>query len=320
MAIERTLFLLLDSGLSQTPQRAGYVALVGRPNAGKSTLLNRLIGEHLSIVTPKAQTTWQRVTGVLTIESDQIVFLDTPGILEVKDLLQRAMLGAALEALAEADLVLLVVDTTRPPGERDAERILSALEETRAPVLVALNKVDSAAASAIEAWETWVRDEIDAPTFRISALEGTGTDALLDHLRAGLPEHPFLYPEDEIASDPVRFFVSELVRETIFEQFRQEIPYSVFCQVEEMRENQDPVYIEVNVFVERKSQKGMLIGNKGQAVRALGAASRKKIETFLGRRVYLQLWVKPLRAWRKNRAYLGQLGFRLPPEDDPKNS
>lgn len=293
---------------------------MGRPNAGKSTLLNQLIGEHLSIVTPKAQTTWQRVTGVLTIDSDQIVFLDTPGILEVKDLLQRAMLGAALEALAEADLVLLVVDTTRPPGARDRERILTALEETRAPVTVALNKVDSAAGSAVEAWEEWVRAELEAPAFRISALDGTGTDVLLDRLREGLPEHPFLYPEDEIASDPVRFFVSELVRETIFEQFRQEIPYSVFCQVEEMRESQDPVYIEVNVFVERKSQKGMVIGNKGHAIRALGAESRKKIETFLGRRVYLQLWVKPLRAWRKNRAYLGQLGFRLPPEDDPQAS
>lgn len=304
--------------MPDTVQRAGYVALVGRPNAGKSTLLNQLIGVHLSIVTPKAQTTWQRVTGVLTVESDQIVFLDTPGILEAKDLFQRAMLGAALEALGEADLVLLVIDTTMPPSKLDRERILTALSEARAPVVAALNKVDVAPGSSIAEWEEWVRDEIDAPTYRISALDGTGTEALLERLRGGLPEHPFLYPEDEIASDPVRFFVAELVRETIFEQFRQEIPYAVFCQVEEMREGQDPVYIEVNIFVERKSQKGMVIGNKGTAIRALGSASREKIETFLGRRVYLQLWVKPLRAWRKNRAYLGQLGFRLPPEDDPQ--
>lgn len=310
---------LPDHLLPDTAQRAGYVALVGRPNAGKSTLLNQLIGVHLSIVTPKAQTTWQRVTGVLTVESDQIVFLDTPGILQAKDLFQRSMLGAALEALAEADLVLLVIDTTRPPTDVDRERILTALSEARAPVVVALNKVDVAAGSAITEWETWVKNEIDAQTFRISALDGTGTEALLQRLRAGLPEHPFLYPDDEIASDPVRFFVAELVRETIFEQYRQEIPYSVFCQVEEMREDQDPVYIEVNVYVERKSQKGMVIGNKGTAIRALGSAAREKIETFLGRRVYLQLWVKPLRAWRKNRAYLGQLGFRLPPDDDAQN-
>ena len=301
--------------LSQTT-RTGYVALVGRPNAGKSTLLNRLIGEHLSIVTAKAQTTWQRVTGLLTIEQDQLIFLDTPGILETRDLLQRAMLGAALEALHEADVVLLVVDTQRPPTDRDAERILSALEETSAPVLAALNKVDQAPLEAVAAWDSWVQSHVDPPTYRISALTGEGTDDLLNVLRERLPEGPFLYPEDEIASDPVRFFVAELVRETIFEQFRQEIPYSVFCQVVEFRESQDPVYIQVNVYVERKSQKGMLIGKQGAAIRALGEASRQKIETFLGHSVYLDLWVKPLRAWRKNRAHLGDLGFRLPPDDD----
>ncbi|KPJ79439.1 MAG: hypothetical protein AMS19_11235 [Gemmatimonas sp. SG8_23] len=297
--------------------RTGYVALVGRPNAGKSTLLNRFIGEHLSIVTPKAQTTWQRVTGVLTVDSDQLIFLDTPGILEAKDLLQRSMLGAALEALEEADVVLLVVDATRAPTDRDAERLLAALEGARAPLLVAINKVDAASSTSIEAWEAWIRDGLgDARSFRISARDGAGTDALLGALREELPPGPFLYPEDEIASDPVRFFVAELVRETIFEQFRQEIPYSVFCQVEEFRESQDPVYIQVVIYVERKSQKGMVIGQKGRAIRAIGEAARPKIETFLGRRVYLDLWVKPLRSWRKNRAHLGQLGFRLPPEDD----
>jgi GTP-binding protein Era len=297
--------------------RTGYVALVGRPNAGKSTLLNRLIGEHLSIVTPKAQTTWQRVTGVLTIDRDQLIFLDTPGILEARDLLQRSMLGAALQALEEADVVLLVVDATRPPTDRDAERLLTALEDKRAPLLVALNKVDAAPERAIQAWEVWVREYLGGPSsFRISALEGSGTSALLEKVRALLPVGPFLYPEDEIASEPVRFFVAELVRETLFEQFRQEIPYSVFCQVEEFRESQDPVYIQVVIYVERKSQKGMIIGQKGKAIRAIGEAARAKIETFLGRHVYLDLWVKPLRSWRKNRAYLGQLGFRLPPEDD----
>jgi len=300
----------------QAVTRTGYVALVGRPNAGKSTLLNQLIGEHLSIVTPKAQTTWQRVTGLLTVEHDQLIFLDTPGILEAKDLLQRAMLAAALEALAEADVVLLVVDGTEPPSARDAERILTALEDVHAPRLVALNKVDAAPAHSLEDWEVWIAEHLDCPVHRVSALDGAGTEDLLLALRERLPEGPFLYPEDEIASDPVRFFVAELVRETIFEQFRQEIPYSVFCQVEEFRESQDPVYIQVNVFVERKSQKGMVIGKRGAAIRALGEESRRKIETFLGRPVYLDLWVKPLRAWRKNRAYLGDLGFRLPPEDE----
>lgn len=301
------------------PTRAGYVALVGRPNAGKSTLLNRLVGEHLSIVTPKAQTTWQRVTGLLTVDTDQLIFLDTPGLLEARDLLQKSMLGAALEALQEADVVLLVVDCTRSPDERDTERIRAALDEATAPRVVALNKVDAAPAEAVSAWERWVGEHLDAETYRISALEGTGVDELLTALRDRLPAGPFLYPEDDIATDPVRFFVAELVRETIFEQFRQEIPYSVFCQVEAFREAQDPVYIQVVVYVERKSQKGMLIGKGGGAIRALGEASRAKIEHFLGRRVYLDLWVKPLRAWRKNRAHLGRLGFRLPPENDSEN-
>lgn len=300
--------------------RAGYVALVGRPNAGKSTLLNRLVGEHLSIVTPKAQTTWQRVTGLLTMETDQLIFLDTPGLLEARDLLQKSMLGAALEALEEADVVLLVVDTTRLPDDVDRERILEAVAGVKAPLHVALNKVDEAPESNVDRWADWVNEALDARVHRISAFDGSGVDDLLEALRASLPPGPFLYPEDEIATEPVRFFVAELVRETIFEQFRQEIPYSVFCQVEAFREAEDPVYIQVVVYVERKSQKGMLIGKKGRAIRALGEASRAKIEHFLGRRVYLDLWVKPLRAWRKNRAHLGRLGFRLPPDDDSQTN
>lgn len=301
------------------PTRAGYVALVGRPNAGKSTLLNRMVGEHLSIVTPKAQTTWQRVTGLLTVDSDQLIFLDTPGLLQARDLLQKSMLGAALEALEEADVVLLVVDTTQPPSEKDRERILGTLEDVSVPLHVALNKIDEASGGDVDGWARWVADELEASVHRISALEGSGVEDLLDALREALPPGPFLYPEDDIATDPVRFFVAEMVRETIFQQFRQEIPYSVFCQVEAFREAQDPIYIQVVIYVERKSQKGMLIGKKGSAIRELGQASREKIEHFLGRSVYLDLWVKPLRAWRKNRAHLGRLGFRVPPEDESEN-
>ncbi|HUF76241.1 MAG TPA: GTPase Era [Longimicrobiales bacterium] len=297
--------------------RSGYVALVGRPNAGKSTLLNRLVGEHLSIVTPKAQTTWQRVTGIRTEGDVQMVFLDTPGLLEARDLLQRTMLAAALEALAEADVVLLVVDAAEPPTADDAGRILSALDEARAPLFVALNKIDAAGSEAVAGWEAWIRDRLPkASVHRVSAKDGRDIEGLMGEVAAALPEAPCLYPEDEIASDPVRFFVAELVRETVFEQYHQEIPYSVYCQVAEMREDQDPVYIHVDVFVERKSQKGILIGKGGAAIRELGSASRAKIEHFLGRRVYLDLWVKPLESWRKSRAHLGRFGFRLPTDDD----
>jgi GTP-binding protein Era len=295
--------------------RTGYVTLVGRPNAGKSTLLNRLVGQHLSIVTSKAQTTWQRVTGLLTTESAQLIFLDTPGLLEARDLLQRSMLGAALEALHEADVVLMVVDATRPPAPRDTARIEAALDEATAPVHIALNKIDRASQADIEAWERWANEGPRGVIHRISALGGEGTKPLLAAVTESLPEGPFLYPEDDVATEPVRFFVAELVRETVFERYGEEIPYSTFCHVEDFRESQNPVYILVNVYVERQSQKRILIGSKGQAIRELGTAARGKIEHFLGCRVYLDLWVKPLKSWRKNRSRLGELGFRVPEDD-----
>ena len=300
--------------------RTGYVTLVGRPNAGKSTLLNQLVGEHLSIVTPKAQTTWQRVTGILSVGTDQMIFLDTPGLLEAKDMLQRAMLGAALEALAEADITILLIDSTTKPDSREAASTIEALSETNAPLHIALNKVDIADEEAIRAWEAWADRELSGSIYKLSSLTGKGVDALLEGLRADLPVGPFLYPEEDIASDSVRFFVAELVRETIFELYHQEIPYSTFCHVEEFRENQDPVYVQVQIFVERESQKGILIGKKGRAIRELGEMARMKIEHFIDMRVYLDLWVKPLKAWRKNRGHLNRLGFRLPESDEPSAS
>jgi GTP-binding protein Era len=298
--------------------RAGYVAIVGPPNAGKSTLLNRFVGEHLSIATPKPQTTWQQVTGILTDESTQIVFVDTPGLLEARDLLQRAMYSAAVDALADSDATLLVVDAARPPDDDEVERVASALGRTTVPLHVALNQLDRAAPTSIEAWERVVAALPGARVHRISAKLGTGTDELLAALRADLPEGPFLYPPDEIASAPLRFFVAELVRETVFELYHQEIPYSVFCQVEEFREEQDPVYIHVDIHVEKASQKAILIGRGGTAIKELGSAARPKIEHLLGRRVYLDLWVKPLESWRKSRAQLGRLGFRLPADDESR--
>jgi GTP-binding protein Era len=278
--------------------------------------MNHLLGQHLSIVTAKAQTTWQRVTGILTSDEAQIIFLDTPGLLQARDLLQRAMLGAALEALHEADVVLLVVDTSYRPTSPETEPLEAALAEARAPVHVALNKVDVAAEDAVRAWEDWAGEGVRGTPHRISALTGKGTRELMDAVTADLPRGPFLYPEDDIATEPVRFFAAELVRETVFEQYGQEIPYSVFCRVEEFREQQDPLYIQVNVYVERPSQKGILIGQGGRAIRALGESSRAKLEHFLERRVYLDLWVKPLKSWRKNRARLGALGFRVPEDDE----
>ncbi len=292
--------------------RAGYVALIGQPNVGKSTLLNALVGEKLSIVTPMAQTTWRRVTGIHTTADVQMIVLDTPGLLEPKNLLQGAMIEEARHALRDADVVLVMVDATRPIDDGALATMTSALALANAPRIAAVNKVDEAPEAAVDERLRWCEQALGARALPISALRGTGVEELRSAIASALPAAPFLYPEDEIASEPVRFFVTELIRETVFERYREEIPYSTFCQVEEFREQQEPVYIGVTVFVERDSQKAILVGKKGAGVRELGRAARSKIEHFIGRPVYLDLWVKTLEGWRRKRGELGRLGFHVP--------
>jgi GTP-binding protein Era len=311
MSVENT---STSSGDGNT--RSGYVTLIGKPNAGKSTLMNALIGERLSIVTPKAQTTWQRITGILTHEDVQVIFLDTPGLLEPRDLLQRTMLSAALEALSEADVILLVLDTAEPFSEADKELLKTSLAEApKVPLLVALNKTDLAHPDVVRDVSDWVQAALGAEAFPLSALEETGLAPLLSRLREVTPPGPHLYPADEIARDPVRFFVGEMIRETVFQEYFQEIPYSTFCQIGEFREGETPVYIQAHLYVERNSQKRILIGKGGASIRNLGTLSRKKIEDFLGKQVYLDLWVKVLSDWRRRRGHLKQLGFQVPEED-----
>jgi GTP-binding protein Era len=304
-----------ESGDSITT-RAGTIALVGRPNAGKSTLLNAFIGEKLSIVANKAQTTWRRVTGIYTSDRAQAIFLDTPGLLEVRDLLQRSMLHEAREALREADVVLLVVDATRPLDETTHPVVRDSLAESSAPLFAAINKSDLAPPGRANELARWATRELGARAFITSALRESGIQALRDALEEALPRSPFLYDPEDIASQPIRFFVAELIRETVFEQFAQEIPYSVFCEVDEFREAEDPVYIRVIVFVDRQSQKEILIGQGGRAIRQLGTAARGKVEHLIGRTVYLDLWVKALPGWRRKRGHLARFGFRVPEDDE----
>lgn len=298
----------------ETVTRAGHVALVGRPNVGKSTLLNSFLGEKLSIVTPRAQTTRERVTGILTTEHAQLVFVDTPGLLEPKYALQRAMRAWALEALADADVVLLLLDATRPDELPDAEA-LDALRARRDALIVAVNKTDAGSEEDIAALEAWSRAELGLEAHRLSASTGHGVAELLGALEARLPVSPFLYPEDELAVQSVRFFVTELIRETIFEEYEQEVPYSTAVRIEEYREAADPIYIRATIYVERESQKQILIGRGGARIKRLGARAREKIEAFLGQRVYLDLWVKPLANWRRKVGTLQYLGYPVPRED-----
>lgn len=293
---------------------AGHIALVGRPNVGKSTLLNRLAGEKLSIVTPREQTTRERVMGILTTDDAQLIFVDTPGLLEPRYLLQRSMLGQALAALGDADVVLLILDATRPEETKPGGEALERLESRRSDLVVAVNKVDAASKDAVEGLSSWAASALEAEPHRISAEQGDGVAELRKALDARLPVSPFLYPADEIAVQPMRFFVAELVRETIFDLYEQEVPYSTVVRVEEYREAESPIYIRATVYVERETQKGIIIGKGGVAIRELGERSRVKIEAFVGAKVYLDLWVKTLTGWRKKASSLKRLGYPVPEE------
>ncbi len=291
--------------------RAGDVALVGRPNVGKSTLLNQLIGEKLSIVTPRAQTTREAVTGILTTETAQLIFVDTPGLLDPSYTLQRAMLETALEVIRDADLALLLLDATRPE-ELPSGEALAALKGKGDALYVVINKLDAARAESVDELRDWSARELGRTPMEISAATGEGTPAILEILTAALPHSPFYYPADDLAVQPVRFFVAEMIRETIFEEYEEEIPYATIAAIDEYREGTDPVFIRATVYVERESQKGILVGKGGAGIKRLGERSREKIEAFVGAHVYLDLHVKSLPNWRKKVATLQYLGFPVP--------
>jgi GTP-binding protein Era len=296
--------------------RAGFVAIVGRPNAGKSTLLNALLGTRLSIVTPRAQTTWAPVTGILTLPKAQLVLVDTPGIvLEPTQLLHRALVATVMKSVDGADSTLWVVDGSKAPGEADGEILARLKSAGRGALVVALNKCDQREGIPDPSWEGFVPTE--AIRFvPISARTGAGMDQLRDTLVDSVPESPFLFPEEDLGTAPLRFFVAEMIREVILEQFRDEVPWAVLPKIEAFREGDgpNPTVIEATLFVERPSQKGILIGKQGQAIRELGSEARRRIETFLGEHVYLDLRVKVLPGWRKKVGILRGMGLTVPEE------
>ena len=284
--------------------KAGIVAVVGKPNVGKSTLLNRIVGEKLSITSPKPQSTRDRVVGIHTTDDAQMVILDTPGLLNPRYALQEAMRATALRALEDADVVVYLGDATEGPPE--ALATAAQLEKPlAATVVVALNKSDSLSAAARE------RLAADDSVQLVSALNGDGVKTLMDSVAEKLPESPFLYPGDEISTQPIRFFVAELIRETVLDQLHDEVPYSVAVQIEEYREDRSPLYIRAVIYVERESQKAIIIGAKGAQIKRVGEASRRKIEAFIGAPVYLDLWIKVLPNWRKKPDALSRFGYQL---------
>ena len=283
--------------------RCGTVVLAGRPNVGKSTLLNALVGEHLAIVAAKPQSTRVPVVGLLTRDDAQFILTDSPGLLEPEYRLHETMREAAVRAIADAEVIAYLHPLAEAPAPA-LEAVAKLEHAPRAPIVFVYTKADLVPSS-------------DRPTVRpsdvvLSAVSGEGLDALLLALRAQLPESPFHYDPAEIATQPLRFFAAEFVREAAFELLRQELPYSVACAIEEFRESASPVYIRATLYVERDSQKGIVVGEGGRTIKALGQSARAKIETLVGQPVYLDLHVKVLPRWRRDAPSLQRLGYARP--------
>lgn len=291
--------------------RSGFVAIVGRPNVGKSTLLNGLLGQKIAITTNKPQTTRNRILGIHTLAGGQILFLDTPGIHRGQGRLNRYMVDQALGACADVDLVLMLVEADDPPGGGD-DFILDALTRGRAPLVLVINKIDKVAPDELLPLIDAYRQRHD---FRaivpVSALTGNGLPELEATVLAQLPEGPLYYPADMVTDLPERFIVAEMVREQVLKKTRQEVPYGVAVEVEsfEERPEKNLVVIRAAIFVEKDSHKGIILGKGGAMVRAIGQAARREVERFLGSRVFLELFVKVQKDWTESQRMLRRFGY-----------
>ncbi|HLG28681.1 MAG TPA: GTPase Era [Candidatus Brocadiales bacterium] len=291
--------------------KSGYVAIIGKPNVGKSTLINDFLGCKLSIVTPKPQTTRKKIMGVLTKDEYQIVFYDTPGIMEQKYELQKYMVKEAYEAIEDADVILMMAEPFEPPAVKD-EELFEKLSHLNIPVILAINKVDLVEKdSLIPILSEYNQRFKFAEIVPISALKGTNLDLMLNLVVKYLPEGEPFYPEDYMTDYNERFLASEIIREKVFEFYGEEIPYSTTVEIEEFKEREaGKDFIKAIIFVERDSQKGIIIGENGKAIKRVGVIAREEIEKQTGRKVYLELWVKVMEKWRKDKKKMYKLGYK----------
>ena len=293
--------------------RAGYVAIVGEPNVGKSTLLNQLLGARLSIVTRKPQTTRKSVLGIYSDDSAQIIFIDTPGVLTPKYLLQEKLAGYIADALRDADVILLMLDVNNPAIERLAQTSLGNVQDLGKPVVLMLNKMDllKNKKEALPLIERFTAMGVFEEVVPASAMYGQNTAGLLEAIRKYIPFGRPFYDPELLSEQPQRFFVSELIREQIMLNYRQEIPYAVEVNIVEFIERPEPekLYIHAEIIVERESQKGILIGKKGESLKWIGLKSRTSIEEFLDREVFLELFVKVRKDWRSDERRLRGFGY-----------
>lgn len=289
--------------------RSGYVSLIGRPNVGKSTLLNVLIGQKIAIVSDKPQTTRNRILGIKTLDRAQIIFVDTPGIHRPEHLLGQRMVRTARSALKEIDVVLFLAEAGGHVG-RDRE-ILESIRDVAVPVMLVINKIDRIKQDELLQIIGTYRPMFD---FReivpVSAINGTGTDKLIELIVGHLPEGPKYYPDDEITDRIERFMVSEIIREKIMEKTSEEVPHSVAVEILGWEERQDGlISINADIYVERDGQKGIIIGKQGSMLKSIGTLARSEIERLLDARVFLQLWVKVRKGWRDDKRLLNELGY-----------
>jgi len=291
--------------------KSGYVAIAGKPNVGKSTLINDYMECKLSIVTPKPQTTRKKIMGVLTKDNYQIVFFDTPGIMEPKYELQKYMVNEAYAAIEDADVVLMMAEPFEPASEQDKE-IFNKLFKLNIPIILAINKIDLVEKdSLIPVIAAYGNQFKFAEIVPISALKGTNLDLLQSLIVKYLPEGDPFYPEDYITDYNERFLAAEAIREKVFEYYGEEIPYSTTIEIEEFKEREKGKnFIRAIIYVERDSQKGIIIGENGKAIKHVGVLAREEIEKQLDRKVYLELWVKVMEKWRKDKSKLRRLGYK----------
>ena len=293
------------------PFKSGFVAIVGRPNVGKSTFMNYVLGQKIAIMSDKAQTTRNKIQGVYTKEDAQIVFLDTPGIHKPKHELGEFMVKSAYSALKEVDAVLFMVNVSEKRGPGD-DFIIEKLKGIKTPIFLVSNKIDLVTPEVLLERVESYKDALDfAGVFPISVLQGNNVNELMEGLINALPEGPQYYPADQITDHPEYFVVSELIREKILQLTQEEIPHSVAVTVDKMQKDEfDKVHVYANIIVERKSQKGIIIGKGGRLLKEIGTRARRDIQQLLGNKVYLELWVKVEKDWRKRKSNLQEYGYR----------
>jgi GTP-binding protein Era len=287
--------------------RAGFVSIIGKPNAGKSTLMNALVGEKMSIITPKAQTTRHRILGIVNDENYQVVFSDTPGIIKPHYALHESMMHMVEGSIVDADLILLVTDINEKYDESD---VLEKLEGSLAPVAVLINKIDLSTEEEVKTkvayWEEKLKPKA---VFAISALHTHNMDAVMNFVLENLPEHPPYYEKDALTDRNDRFFASEMIRAQVFKQYKKEIPYSTEVVVTAFVEGEKLYRISAEIIVERDSQKNILIGKNGEMLKIVGTYARRDMEEFFQRKVFLETFVKVIPDWRSKKNYLKQFGY-----------